>query len=119
MAKYKVYISSVKREFEKVREQIFIEIAKRSRLFDANGMEEYTAEDLPAVEKCRQDVRDCNIYVCILGHMYGSIVNDGKGMSFTHYEYAEATLMKQKSPGSFARLVFVKEPFYEDDDNPN
>jgi hypothetical protein len=119
MSKYNIYLSSVKREFEAVRQQIFAGIATRSRLYDATGMEEYTAEDLPAVQKCRNDVKACRIYVCILGHMYGSIVNDGLGMSFTHHEYEEATLMKKQYPSIFERLIFVKEPFYENDDHPN
>jgi hypothetical protein len=82
-------------------------------------MEEYTAEDIPAVQRCRNDVKDCRIYVCILGHMYGSIVNDGRGISFTHHEYEEAVSMKEKYPSGFERLIFVKEPFYENDDHPN
>jgi len=119
MSKYKIYISSVKREFEEVRQQIFAGIATRSRLYDATGMEDYTAEDIPAVQRCRNDVKACRIYVCILGHTYGSIVSDGRGMSFTHHEYEEAVFMKKEHPSAFERLIFVKEPFYENDDHPN
>jgi hypothetical protein len=65
-------------------------------------MEDYTAEDLPAVVRCRRDVANCDIYVCIWGYKYGTVVNDGRGLSFTHHEFEEATDKK------IQRLIFLK-----------
>jgi hypothetical protein len=96
-----VYISSTS-EFKDIRQNIIAEIKKRGKLYQVNSMEDYTAEDVPAVTRCRNDVNDCHIYVCIWGSQYGTVVNDGKGMSFTHHEFDEATTKKKP------RLIFLK-----------
>lgn len=96
-----VYISSTS-EFQQIRQDIISEIKKRPKLYQVNSMEDYTAENLPAVVRCREDVDKCHIYVCIWGSQYGTVVNDGKGMSFTHHEFDEATIKGKPT------LIFLK-----------
>jgi hypothetical protein len=52
-------------------------------------MEDYVASDQRPVDKCLQDVRDCDAYVGIFAWKYGD-TPDGYDKSFTHLEYEAA-----------------------------
>jgi tetratricopeptide (TPR) repeat protein len=58
-------------------------------------------EDKPA-DYCRARVRDCEIYVAVIGFRYGSMV-PGEAMSYTELEFDEAT------SAGLPRLVFLLE----------
>ena len=89
-----VYLSSPFMEFEDTRKKFLDEIKARTYLYEINAMEHYRAENKNALAKCIQDVKECNIYVCILGNSYGSMAKDmnntDTGKSYTHWEYITA-----------------------------
>lgn len=70
--------------------------------FKVVGMEYYTAEDTQPLNRCLQDVADCDIYILILANRYGYVIN-GQTESITHQEY-----LKAKSLGKVI-LIFQAE----------
>lgn len=94
-----VFISSVSLGYEKMRR-----IARKAII--ESGGRPVGFEDLPALNKssrnaCLDSVRDCDIYVGILGARYGSLAPSGK--SITEEEYDEAVRLGK------SRLLFVEE----------
>ncbi|MBI4516811.1 MAG: DUF4062 domain-containing protein [Deltaproteobacteria bacterium] len=63
------------------------------------GMERFTANERPTVEKCEDWARECDIYVGIVAYRYGRIPDD-REVSITELEYGAA-----KKAGR-PRLVF-------------
>ncbi|WP_017557342.1 HEAT repeat domain-containing protein [Nocardiopsis baichengensis] len=57
--------------------------------FQAVEMETYTADGRPPADKCRADVRSCDVYIGIFAWSYGS-APEGEERSFTELEYREA-----------------------------
>jgi len=105
MSKLKVYLSSPFLELQDERKKFLDDIGPRSYLYEINAMEYYVGEDVKVLEKCKKDVRECNIYVCILGEKYGSIATEGK--SFTHWEYITACEQKEKDP-NYERIILLQ-----------
>src|SRR4029453_11508771 len=50
----------------------------------------FAAREGQPADYCRQRVRDCDIYVAVVGFRYGSLV-PGEAVSYTELEFAEAT----------------------------
>jgi tetratricopeptide (TPR) repeat protein len=63
-------------------------------------MRYFAAGEGPPAEYCRQRVRDCDVYVAVIGLRYGSLV-PGEPVSYTEVEFAEATAL------GHPRLVFL------------
>lgn len=104
MNRKKVFISSVQSEFAEERKQLCDYIRQDALL--GKFFEPFIFEELPAINFSAQDayfnqVRQCDIYVGILGQSYG--YEDADGVSPTEREYDLAT---QESKH---RLVFLKE----------
>src|SRR5258708_19472859 len=68
-------------------------------------MEDFTAMDTNAVEKCHREVLDCDIFIGIYAHRYGFIPPD-ETKSITVLEYEWAT--RSHKP----RLIYVVVPSY-------
>jgi predicted HTH transcriptional regulator len=109
MKKRKIFISSVQKEFkeERVALRDFVTRDPLCRRY----FEVFLFEDMPARDRhpdsvYLEEVRSCDVYVCLLGNEYGA--QDSKGISPTEHEFCEAT--KQGK----ARLLFIKTG---DDDN--
>jgi SOS-response transcriptional repressor LexA len=64
-------------------------------------MAEFSAADRPVAEVCANRVRECNVYVGVLGTRYGSLVRDKPEMSYTELEFDTAT------EAGLKRLVFL------------
>ncbi|MDQ3683490.1 MAG: DUF4062 domain-containing protein [Bacteroidota bacterium] len=111
MAELNVYLSSPYLEFKNTRQNFLDKIQGRRYLYKITAMEDYRAEDRNVLYKCIEDVKKCNIYVCIIGEGYGSIARDleGKdtGKSFTYWEYH--TACQRKAQGEdIERLILIK-----------
>jgi tetratricopeptide (TPR) repeat protein len=63
-------------------------------------MQYFPAREGQPAEYCRQRVRECEIYVAVVGFCYGSIV-PGEAVSFTELEFQEASAAGRR------RLVFL------------
>lgn len=98
----KVYISSTHTDL--IDERAKLRLALKMAGYDPWCMEEYPAFSERPKDKCEEDVRTCDIYICITGTRYGS-KPAGHDLSFTEYEYLAAyTCQPQKEI-----LIFTKE----------
>ena len=59
------------------------------------GMEDFGADPETPIDKCLARLKDCNLYVGILGNRYGD-VHPQLGKSYTELEYDEALRLKIK-----------------------
>ena len=83
----KLFLSSVSRGLEQLREQIIGDL--HTATFEVHNMEIFGARpDLP-LEVCLKELRKCDAAVVIVGPRYGSLTPAGD-VSFTHEEYREA-----------------------------
>lgn len=84
----KIYISSTKVDLDEERELL------RDKLFGDGHqpMHSYGRSLDPVVELCLQDVRECDIYVLLLGRRYGyrPPLDNPRQLSITHLEFLEA-----------------------------
>lgn len=94
--KYQIFISStyedLKEERTKVRDTIL------SMYQFPVGMEMFSAADEDQWEIIRETIDSSDYYVLIIGHRYGSVIEEGEyaGISYTHREFRYA--LEQKIP---------------------
>jgi len=103
MMKYKIFVSSVQKEFKEERRALRDYIcgdALLSRFFEVFLFEDLPASDRRADEVYLEEVKTSDIYLGLLGDQYG--IKDREGMSPTHKEFLSATKLGKH------RLVFVK-----------
>ena len=101
--KYRVFISSVQKEFAKERKALASYIrndAILGKFFEVFLFEEVPAQERSATDVYLSEVDRCDIYLGLLGSMYGN--TDRRGVSATEREYERAEV-KQKD-----RLCFVR-----------
>ena len=99
---YRIFISSVQREFAKERKALADYIRKDAilgRFFDVFLFEEVPAQERTADDVYLGEVDSCDIYLGILGRTYGN--TDSAGVSATEREYNRA--FKRHKP----RICFV------------
>lgn len=103
MAKIRIFISSVQREFAEERRRLCDYIrydALLGRFFDAFIFEDLPAINLSAPEAYLHEASHCDIYLGLYGEQYG--YEDEEGVSPTEREYDAATIAHRH------RLVFIK-----------
>lgn len=103
MASYRIFISSVQREFVQQRRALRDYLrgdALFGRLFDVFLFEDVPASDRRADDLYLEEAERCDVYVGLFGEQYGS--EDAEGVSPTEREFDQATVS-----GSH-RLIFVK-----------
>lgn len=83
----KVYVSATFRDLQECRAAV--QLALRRLRVEDMAMESYVAEDRRPLERCLEDVRECDVYVGIFAWRYG-FVPPGYGRSITELEYREA-----------------------------
>jgi tetratricopeptide (TPR) repeat protein len=71
-------------------------------------MKDFPAADKPPADLCAERVRDCDVYVGLLGTRYGSPVRDKPEVSYTELEFDTAT------EAGLKRLVFLLDDDAED-----
>ena len=104
----KIYISSTSSDLEDHRKRAYAQMRKHGH--DVLTMEDYNPGTRRPIHKCREDVRDTDIYVVLIGWQYGSVPTDDnrKGYSYTENEYDEALKHEKEI---IALLVDEKQPW--------
>jgi len=101
--KYKIFVSSVQKEFKEerkaLRNYIYGDPLLR-KFFDVFLFEDLPASDRRADEVYLEEVKSSDIYVGLFGNQYGA--ENGNGKSPTHKEFLLATELCKP------RLIFVK-----------
>ncbi len=101
--RFRVFISSVQREFEPIRRGLkaFLlgDAMLRRFVSDVFVFEDLPATDRRADEVYLREVERCEVYIGLFGYEYGS--EDSEGISPTEREYDHATKRKK------TRLVYV------------
>ena len=89
----KVFLSSTGKDLADHRDAVYAAVETVDD-YHCVRMEEFGARNQSPEEICRQKVSECDVYVGIIGHLYGSCP-PGKDQSYTRIEYgtAEATKM--------------------------
>lgn len=95
----KVFLSSVAKGLEACRDAAYERVNKLDG-YHCVRMEDFGARDAAPADLCRQKVRECDIFVGIVGPRYGSCPPD-MDTSFTEIEYETARKEGRR------RLVFV------------
>jgi hypothetical protein len=90
MNKKRVYLSSPQKDLLAHRETV--KSALECAQYDVECMEKYPAFAQRPIEKCLEDVANCDYYVLILAWRYGHVPSkdNPRGLSFTHLEYEQA-----------------------------
>jgi Domain of unknown function (DUF4062) len=107
----KAYISSTYDDLKEYREKVGI-VVRTMGLLDV-AMEYYIAEDQRPVDKCRSDVRTCDLYIGIFAWRYGWVPNgeNPQRYSITRIEYEGA---KKSGKKCFIYLLDGKFPWPPD-----
>jgi hypothetical protein len=96
---YRVFMSSTSRDLAEYREAVHRAIDGLPG-FLLVKMEDFGARDMSAKDLCSRRVRECDLFVGLLGHYYGSCP-PGETVSFTELEYRTA------KTANLPRLMFV------------
>ena len=103
MKRIKIFISSVQSDFAQEREMLCQYIrtdALLGKFFEPFIFEDVPANEYPANQVYLQEVERCDIYLGLLGNLYGS--EDIDGVSPTEHEYDLASSLHK------SRLIFIK-----------
>lgn len=82
-----VFVSSTYRDLVQYRE--VLRLALETSGYDFRGMEYFPAQQLPPLEVCLGALEGCDVYVGILGRIYGSSPSR-RVKSYTELEYERA-----------------------------
>ena len=94
--KYQIFISSTYEDLKEERKKVQDTILSMYQF--PIGMEMFSATDVGQWEIIRETIDRSDYYVLILGHKYGSVIEEGEyaGISYTHREFRYA--LEQKIP---------------------
>jgi signal transduction histidine kinase len=95
---FTVFLSSTARDLEEHRNEVY-EAIQGLEGYRCARMEDFGARDSGADDFCRAKVAECDLFIGILGHIYGSCP-PGCGQSYTEREYEAAVA------AGVPRLVF-------------
>jgi len=99
MDQRRAFLSSTYKDLVEHREAVYRAIQRMDR-WRCLRMENFGAQDWEADEFCRQKVAKCDLFIGILGPLYGSI-HERSGLSYTEREYNAAVA------ASRPRLMFL------------
>jgi len=83
----RVFVASTWEDLKNERKDVLESL--RQFYFQHVNMEYFGADPRQPIKKCLEEVQSADIFVGIIGHRYGSILNT-TGKSYTHMEYEEA-----------------------------
>ena len=89
----RVFLSHTSEFAEHSKKRSYVDHAVRAcskNLFEVGEMSQWSASAMAPADVCRQRVRECSVYVGIIGFRYGSIVPDEPDLSYTELEFEEA-----------------------------
>lgn len=116
---YPIFLSSLCRELEELRERIFFDVGRQSQVYvDEKVKPRDTAnqDDLETADELIRRVREARIFVCVLGgRRHGSLIKVGSRpsvVSFFEIELFQAALLG-KEVHLFVRDEFEPEPRLE------
>ncbi|MBN1452126.1 MAG: HEAT repeat domain-containing protein, partial [Anaerolineales bacterium] len=91
----KIYVSSTFNDLEACRRQVSLVIRKMGH--EDVAMEYYIAEDKRPIDKCLEDVANCDLYIGIFAWRYGWVPkkSNPKKLSITELEYRQAVKTKK------------------------
>jgi len=97
----RAYVSATFKDLQAHRQ--IVNVVLRRFGYEDVAMEYYVAEDVRPLEKCLQDVAECDLYVGILAWRYGYVpeTDNPEKLSITELEYRKAVELKKP------RLLFV------------
>lgn len=96
---YRVFISSTYEDMKEFRDAAAEALTNVEAV--PMGMERFTASTQPVIDKCFEELRQCQFCVCLLGFRYGSLYKDS-GLSYSELEFNEAERL------GIPTLVFIK-----------
>jgi Domain of unknown function (DUF4062) len=82
-----VFVSSTYRDLAEYREVLRVALTTSGHTFQ--GMEHFAANPTPPLETCMAALSGCNVYVGLIGSLYGSSP-PGRRLSYTELEYRRA-----------------------------
>lgn len=114
--KYRIYLSSTFRDLQKHRERVIGFFHNLSDRFDIEYMERYVADGRKALPACLEGVRDCDIYILLVGRRCGWIPGedpaDGEGQR-ANPDQLSITNLEFNAAAEKTRLVFRCDPLDE------
>ena len=96
---YRVFISSTYEDMKEYRDAASEALTNVEAV--PMGMERFTASTQPVIDKCFEELRQCQFCVCLLGFRYGSLYKDS-GLSYSELEFNEAERL------GIPTLVFIR-----------
>lgn len=97
---YRVFISSTYEDMKEFRNAAADALTNIQAI--PMGMERFTATNQPAIDRCYEEIRQCQFCVSILGFRYGSLYKD-TNLSYSELEFDEAERL------GIPILVFIRE----------
>ena len=82
-----VFVSSTYRDLAEYREVLRVPLTTSSHIF--HGMEHFAANPSPLLETCMAALSRCDIYVGLIGSLYGSS-SPGRRLPYTEFGYRGA-----------------------------
>lgn len=93
-----VFLSSTAKDLSQCRDEVYTAISRLAG-YHCVRMEDFGAWDITPVDICRKAVANCDVFLCLVGPLFGSQCPDG--MSFTQAEYQAAI------DAELPRLIFM------------
>lgn len=84
--KYQIFVSSTYSDLAEARRGV-TEAIQRLNHFPV-GMEQFSADDDEQWQIIRETLEQTDYYICIIGHRYGSLSNDGRSFTEKEWDYA-------------------------------
>lgn len=94
---YRVFISSTATDLKQLRDRILDTILKAGHI--PLNMVLWPSSPFPTLRVIREDIKNCDIFVSIVGARYGSLIDDpeinGRKISYTEFEFEYALELKR------------------------